>query len=102
MGAIWRRAEGAGIDALKAGDSAAAEAARELHKDHCGKCGGKMKIEVFKGVEIDVCPPFLFSPAAARMGCTTSAATARAGTSWSRGRRTVGAEYKTVGTVSLG
>ena len=28
--------------------------------------------------------------------------TARAGTSWSRGRRTVGAEYKTVGTVSLG
>ena len=27
----------------------------ELHRNKCGKCGGDMRTEVFRGIEIDVC-----------------------------------------------
>ena len=33
-----------------------AEALKELHHLHCGKCGTKMDTQLFKGVEIEVCP----------------------------------------------
>jgi Zn-finger nucleic acid-binding protein len=29
---------------------------RALHQNHCGRCGAVMKTEIFRGVEIDVCP----------------------------------------------
>jgi len=29
---------------------------KELHYLHCGKCGQAMETQVFKGVEIEVCP----------------------------------------------
>lgn len=38
---------------------AAARAAAELkslHHLHCGKCGAKMDTQLFRGVEIEVCP----------------------------------------------
>lgn len=37
--------------------NAAAErqALKDLHADHCGKCGGAMNPRDFQGVEIDVC-----------------------------------------------
>lgn len=49
------------LEALKAKRAAeAAEAAKEalkaLHHLHCGKCGNKMNTEIYKGVEIEVCP----------------------------------------------
>ena len=28
---------------------------RALHKNKCGKCGGDMATQVFRGIEIDVC-----------------------------------------------
>jgi hypothetical protein len=28
---------------------------RELHRNKCGKCGGDMVTQVFRGIEIDVC-----------------------------------------------
>ncbi len=31
------------------------EAQRALHKGHCGRCGGKLVPQSFRGVEIDVC-----------------------------------------------
>jgi hypothetical protein len=34
---------------------AAREAARQLHHQRCGKCGGAMSPRPFRGVEIDVC-----------------------------------------------
>lgn len=38
-------------------DAARAKAERAaLHKGHCGRCGGDLKVQLFKGVEIDVCP----------------------------------------------
>lgn len=42
------------LDAEKA-EKAAAEL-KALHHLHCGKCGTKMDTQVFKGVEIEVCP----------------------------------------------
>lgn len=49
------------IAALKAkaeAEKAAAAAAelKALHHLHCGKCGTKMDTQIFKGVEIEVCP----------------------------------------------
>ncbi len=35
---------------------AAAVALRDLHLNHCGKCGTRMNTTTFKGVEIEVCP----------------------------------------------
>ncbi|MDP2308798.1 MAG: zf-TFIIB domain-containing protein [Pseudomonadota bacterium] len=32
------------------------EARRQLHHLRCGKCGGQMAPETFRGVTIDVCP----------------------------------------------
>lgn len=32
------------------------KALRELHLNHCGKCGTKMQTQLFRGVEIDLCP----------------------------------------------
>jgi Zn-finger nucleic acid-binding protein len=29
---------------------------KALHYLHCGKCGNEMDVQVFKGIEIDVCP----------------------------------------------
>ncbi len=31
-------------------------ALKALHHLHCGKCGSKMDTQLFKGVEIEVCP----------------------------------------------
>lgn len=31
------------------------EQLRELHHQRCGKCGGQMTPQLFKGVEIDIC-----------------------------------------------
>ena len=31
------------------------EALKLLHAGHCGRCGGRFVVEVFRGVEIDVC-----------------------------------------------
>ena len=36
--------------------AAAAKAQRDLHYLFCGKCGNKMDTQIFKGVEIEVCP----------------------------------------------
>ena len=41
-------------DAAKA--EADKKALRELHLNHCGKCGTKMDTRLFRGVEIEVCP----------------------------------------------
>src|SRR4051794_21657994 len=30
-------------------------ARREMHRKHCGKCGGDMTTRVFRGLEVDVC-----------------------------------------------
>ena len=32
------------------------KALRELHLNHCGKCGTRMDTRMFRGVEIEVCP----------------------------------------------
>ena len=32
------------------------KALRELHLNHCGKCGTRMDTRLFRGVEIEVCP----------------------------------------------
>jgi len=42
------------MDADKAEQAAADRKA--LHHFRCGKCGTEMKTEVFKGIEIEVCP----------------------------------------------
>ncbi len=34
----------------------AAQELRDLHYGRCGRCGNAMKTQIFKGVEIDVCP----------------------------------------------
>jgi len=34
----------------------ALEERRALHQNRCGRCGAEMKAEIFRGVEIDVCP----------------------------------------------
>ncbi len=36
-------------------EQAEREARKKLHAGHCGKCGGTLVPEVFRGVEIDVC-----------------------------------------------
>lgn len=35
---------------------AAAQALKDLHWNHCGKCGNKMKTLAFRGIEIEQCP----------------------------------------------
>ncbi len=37
-------------------EARAAEELKQLHYNRCGRCGNEMKSEVFKGVEIDICP----------------------------------------------
>lgn len=49
------------IQAIKqklAGEKAAKAAAerKALHHLHCGKCGSQMDTQIFKGIEIEVCP----------------------------------------------
>ncbi len=47
------------VKAAAEADKAKAEAARAelkaLHQQRCGKCGGELKAQDFRGVEIDVC-----------------------------------------------
>jgi uncharacterized protein len=42
------------LEAEKAGN--VASELRALHYLHCGKCGEEMDVQVFRGIEIDVCP----------------------------------------------
>lgn len=43
-------------DKLDAEASSQAAAERKaLHSGHCGRCGGDLKVQLFKGVEIDIC-----------------------------------------------
>ena len=58
---FFHDADEAKIQALKQKleDEKASEAADErkaLHHLHCGKCGTKMDTQIFKGLEIEVCP----------------------------------------------
>lgn len=36
--------------------AAAQQALKELHWNHCGKCGNKMDTKAFRGIEIEQCP----------------------------------------------
>ena len=58
---FFHDADEAKIQALKQKleDEKASEADDErkaLHHLHCGKCGTKMDTQIFKGIEIEVCP----------------------------------------------